>query len=907
MLQTLENNQQNEWYSKNIDDVFELLGSDKEGLTEEEAKRRLGIFGPNVLPKEEKTSIWQIFLHQFIDPLIYILIIAALVALALGDLVDAIVILFVVLLNATIGFFQEYKAEEAMAALAKLLSQKARALRDIHEKVVEAEELVPGDVVLLSAGDKIPADLRIIYSKNLRADESMLTGESSPVSKIHETIHRKSLNPSDQKNMLFMGTNISSGISKGVVTATGFKTELGKITEEIRTAGIAVKTPLQLRMIKLSRLIVFAILSASVAVFGIGIYFGENPLNMFLTAIALAVGAIPEGLPIVLTITFAIGVSRMAKRNSIIRKLPAVETLGSCTVIGSDKTGTLTKNEMTVQKIFDGINIYSVTGIGYNPLGSLIKDNGQEVNYMNSKTLEKLLLCGLLCNDSHLVEEHGQWRVEGDPTEVSLIVSAIKSGIDIELIRDEIPRLDILPFESEIKYMASLNLFDGAPFMFVKGAPEVIIDLCINQEADSEIVSIDREMLLEKSMSFAREGLRVLAMAIKRMPNKEEIEHQDVHGLTFLGLQGMLDPPREEAIKAVEGCKRAGMKVLMVTGDNMETAISIARKMGIAGQKDKALSGYDLDKMADEELKKVIDKAKVYARVSPHHKLRITNQLKACGEIVAMTGDGVNDAPALKAAHIGIAMGITGTDVAKEASDMVLIDDNFKSIYKAIIEGRVVFDNIKKATFFLLSTGVGEVFAILTSVFLRIPLPFLPAQILWLNLVTNGLQDIALAFEPGEKDVAHRKPRNPKEGILTKLLLQRLLFVGIILAAGSLFVFINNRVNGIPLDTARTAALTTMVFYQFFHVFNSRSETLSIFKMSLLSNKFLFLTMIGAFFAQLGFIYLPFMQLIFRTTPIPSYIWIQIIMAAFVVVIAMETDKFIRRRLTKSSSQLFVH
>lgn len=886
---------QEQIYRDEIGDAYRRLEADKGGLSDKEAQSRLEEFGRNVLPKEEVISPWQIALHQFRDPLIYVLIIAAVVSFALQDLVDAGVILFVVLLNATIGFFQEYKAEKAMQALAKLLSPTARVLRDGFEKLIDAEELVPGDTVLIHAGDRIPADLRVAYQKNLRIDESMLTGESSPVSKFNNPINAIGLNAGDRKNMLFMGSTVTSGAGRGLVAGTGFNTELGKITAEIRNVSITRKTPLQTRMAGLSKIIVLGVLSGAIVTFLTGIYIGEDPVNMFLTAVALAVAAIPEGLPIVLTVTLAIGVNRMVKRNAIIRKLPAVETLGSCTVIGSDKTGTLTKNEMTVKKVYDGRQIYDISGIGYKPEGSLLSD-GQVVNYENSNALKLALYSGLLCNESYLIEEDNQWRIEGDPTEGCLIVSAVKAGIDYEVVKSEFEQLDLLPFESEKKFMATLNIINGKEFMFVKGASEVIVELCDRQRADGADGPIHKEMILETARSFANQGLRVLAMAMKQVPGKTEIEHEDVTGLTFLGLQGMLDPPRQEAIEAVKGCREAGIKVVMITGDNKDTAVSIAKMMNIISDGEKALSGYDLDEMSEEELFRDIQEVKVFARVSPHHKLRIVEHLKAYGEIVAVTGDGVNDGPALKAAHIGIAMGITGTDVAKEASDMVLLDDNFDSIYKAVLEGRVVFDNIKKATFFLVSTGIGMVLAILASVFMAIPLPFLPAQILWLNLVTNGLQDVALAFEPGEKDIPLRKPRPPKEGILTKLLLQRLLVVGIILAIGSLYVFLSNYYFDIPLGVARTAALTTMVFFQFFHVFNSRSETLSIFVMNPLRNKFLFITVIGAFIAQLAFIYLPTMQFIFKTEPISFEIWLQIVLVAASVIVAMEIDKLIRRR-----------
>jgi Ca2+-transporting ATPase len=570
------------------------------------------------------------------------------------------------------------------------------------------------------------------------------------------------------------------------------------------------------------------------------------------------VSAIPEGLPVAVTITMAIGVARMARRNAIVRKLPAVETLGSTTVIGSDKTGTLTRNEMTVRLVHDGEKIYEFSGSGYEPEGKILLEQ-TSVNPDELKNLQQVLRIGLLCNESNVYEEDGLYRVDGDPTEGALIVSALKAGLMSEDEKNNYPQITILPFESERGYMASLHRHKEKKYIFVKGAPEIVVDMCARSVVGK---GLEKNEIVQDANAFAKEGLRVLAMAyIEAPPDLEEITHRDIESnLIFAGLQGMLDPPRSEAVDAVKGCKDSGIRVVMITGDHAVTASAIAGMLGISTEDSKVLTGKEIETMSDDELFNAVKDISVFARVAPQHKLRITRQLAGHGEIVAVTGDGVNDAPALKAAHIGIAMGRTGTDVAKEASDIVLADDNFASIFAAVEEGRVVYDNIRKVTLFLVSCGLGELIAILVTIVMGIPIPYIPAQILWLNLVTNGLQDIALAFEPAEKGILDRAPRKPKEGILSSLMIQRTFLMGTVLAAGTLFVFISDLNQGVPLERARTAALTTMVFFQFYQALNCRSETESIFSMSPMSNPFLFYAMIAAFFAQLAVLYVPAFQ-----------------------------------------------
>jgi Ca2+-transporting ATPase len=776
---------------------------------------------------------------------------------------------------------------------------KARIIRDGKEKEINSEELVPGDVVTLSSGAKVPADLRLFHVLELRVEEAMLTGESVPAEKIVSTIEEDSLTPGDQRNMAFMGTVVVHGRAKGIVIATGSHTTLGKIALEVKDIGI-VKAPIQEKIHAFARNIGILVIAASLVVFVVGILLGENAKDMFMTAVAAAVATIPEGLPVVVTITLAIGVARMSRRNVIIRRLHAVETLGSTTVIGSDKTGTLTKNEMTVRLVYDGVHTYEFSGTGYEPKGELLHEQ-MPIEADRLTMLQQCFRIGLLCNESDVYEENGEYRVDGDPTEGALIVAAMKAGLKPEEERANYPQTAMIPFESDRGYMATLHTYGKKKFVFVKGSLDGLLDICTECMISEEL---QKKNFYRAGDAFGREGLRVLTMAYKEVPDTiGEITHQDVEtDLIFAGLQGMIDPPREEAIQAIEGCKRAGIRIVMITGDHAITAHAIAKKLGIIHDVAPALTGKELENMSDEELYDKVKEVSVYARVSPQHKLRIVQQIKKHGYIMAVTGDGVNDAPALKAAHIGIAMGKTGTDVAKEASDMVITDDNFASIFNAVEEGRVVFDNIKKVTFFLIPTGVAAVLSIIGAMVLGLPIPYVPAQLLWINLVTNGFQDVALAFEPGEKGVIEKQPRHPKEGIMSKLLIQRTVLVGTVISLGVVFNYVMAIKSGDSIAQARTVAVTTMVFFQFFQALNSRSEMQSIFRVSPMSNPFLFLSIVTAFFAHLAVIYVPAFQWIFRTVPIAMPEWIEIIAVSTTVIFAVEIDKLIRRRKIKNIS-----
>ncbi len=881
------------WYQLSINDVLQELEATEEGLTDKEAKKRLTKYGPNKLAEEEKISKIKILLHQFTSPLIYILLVAATITFLLNEYIDTSVIMAVVIFNAVIGYVQEFKAEQSVRALKKMIMPRVKVLRDGQEKEINSEVLVPGDIILLASGNKVPADVRLLKTIELKLDEAMLTGESIPTNKITSPIHKDNLTPGDQKNMVFTGTIVASGRGRGVVTETGNRTVLGQIAKHVREA-VKTKTPLQARLERFAKTIGVIIVGFSGLLFGIGIFLHRIDIaEMFMAAVATAVSAIPEGLPIAVTVAMAIGVSRMARRNAIIRKLSAVETLGSTTVICSDKTGTLTKNEMTVKLLYDEDHIYEITGIGYEPRGEFLRDE-IPVQLKDKESILRVLRIGLLCNESSIYLEDSQYKVDGDPTEGALIVSAVKGGLDPEEEKRNYPQISIIPFESERSYMAVLSKHHGKKYIFVKGAPEKITEMCTKFKDDAVT---QRREILQIANTFAKEGLRILAFAYGEAPDDmEELTHRDIDsGLTFAGLQGMLDPPRPEVILAIEGCKQAGIGIIMITGDHAVTAISIAKKLGIGGPDGQVYTGKELETMSDGELFHVVKNTSVFARVSPEHKLRITNQLIKHGEIVAVTGDGVNDAPALKAAHIGIAMGRGGTDVAKEASDVVLADDNFASIFAAVEEGRVVYDNIKKVTLFLISCGLGELIAITTTVAMGLHIPYTPVQILWLNIVTNGFQDVALAFDPAEKGILQRPPRHPRERILSSTMIQKTLLMGFVMAAGTVFLYISVLMQGAPLKEARTEALTTMVVFQFYQAFNCRSECQSIFMMNPLKNLFLFFSMVAAVFAHLSVLYVPTLQWVFGTVPLTKSDWIGIGIVTVTIVFVVEIEKMIRR------------
>jgi magnesium-transporting ATPase (P-type) len=879
------------WHVLDTEEALRRLDSSPSGLSEDEARRRLSIHGPNEIASEVDVPWWKIVIQQFRDPLIYILLVAALVTLALREFVDSGVILAVVIINAIIGFTQQVRAQQAMKALSRMSAPRADVMRDGRPAQIAAVELVPGDVVLLQSGDRVAADLRLIGVHDLEADESALTGESVPVRKQTDPLNVERLVPGDQVNLAFAGTTISRGRATGVVIRTGAFTELGGIARSVREIG-RTTTPLEEKMTRFGRQVAIACAGLSVVILVIGLIRSMPPAEIFLVAVAVAVAAIPEGLPVVLTVTLAIGVRRMAARNAIVRALPSVETLGSTTVIGSDKTGTLTRNEMMVRAIWAGGVFWDVSGNGYDPEGTITaRDDSSD---QTREAVRQTLRIGVLANEAD-PQAFDEDRM-GDPTEIALHVAARKEGIDPSSIRTGWRELGVRPFEPELRYMASLREHDGRRFVMVKGAPEVVIALCTRQLSGTDSIPVDPRLVHAAASELAREGLRLLAMAFKET-SAEALSDRELAGdFVLAGLQGMEDPPRPEALEAVASTKESGIRVLMITGDHLDTARAIGRQFGLGGAEGRAIEGIELDELDDAELDEIVREVDIYARVAPVHKYRIVERLKKMGHVVAVTGDGVNDAPALRAAHIGVAMGRSGTAVAREASAIVLADDNFATLTAAIEEGRVVFSNIRKVTFFLLSSAVGVVLTILVAIIGGWPLPFIAAQILWINMVTNGLQDIALAFEPGEPGIRKRPPRKLSEGVLTPQLMQRLVAVGIVMATGSLLTFWWVLDGTGDLVVARSAALTQMVMFQFLHVLNCRSLDRSIFTVPFFSNPFLFVSVAAAACAHWAALYLEPLQRIFRTAPLNADHWVFILFLSVAVVAGGELDKWRNRR-----------
>lgn len=884
------------WHTISSEEVCQILSvSPVNGLNSEEAAERVAFFGPNEIEAETGLTRWQILLHQFKDPLIYILLVAAFVTFILQDYIDSGVILVVVLLNALIGYIQENKAQTAIQALSRLAAPRAHVIRNGREMEIPGSSLVPGDIVLLSSGGRVAADMRIIYSKGLDVDESALTGESMIIRKDSNSMEAEGLNPAEQKNMAFAGTIVAQGRAKAVVVRTGSSTELGKIATSVKEIGI-VRTPLQEKVNNLGNSIGYLILGFSLLIAFIGLVHHMSPSEIFITVVAMAVSAIPEGLPVILTVTLAIGVRRMANRQAIIRFLPAVETLGSTTVIGSDKTGTLTKNQMTVRQIWADQRIFRTTEAGYQ-LDGAIYDREEKIEPSIGSGLYQTLLAGTLANEAN-VESVESGEPQGDPTEVALHVSAWKGGIRLSDIRLVMEEVDVLPFEPERKFMATLNNVNGLRKIFLKGAPESVIEKCGYQLVEGQKMPLDAGKIRIAAAKMAGEGLRVLAMAYFE-GEKENLDDPAVleEDFVFVGLQGMEDPIRPEVLESIEISQKAGIRIVMITGDHVDTAIAIGRQLGLVSKTDgdEALDGKAIDHLSDEELEQCLGHINIFARVTPAHKFRIVEALKKLGHIVAVTGDGVNDAPALRVAHLGISMGKSGTDVAREASDMVLSDDNFSTITAAIEEGRIIFSNIRKVTFFLLSTAVGELMVIFAAVIMNWPLPFVAVQILWINLVTNGLQDIALAFEPGEPGILKRKPRPVDEGILTGRLVERLGGVGLVLAAGTLGIFWWAYRSTGDLELARTVAMTQMVVFQFFHVLNCRSLDRSLFRINFFSNKLLFISLSAALAAHLALLHVGFLQVIFQTVPLDGEQWMLIVGVGTLVIIGGEIDKVINR------------
>jgi len=770
-------------------------------------------------------------------------------------------------------------------------------------------ELVPGDIIMLQSGDKVPADVRILSSRELQIDESALTGESVPVQKQSGAVPHDTL-LADRINMAYSSTLVTYGIATGAVVATGNSTEIGRINELIASADI-LATPLTKKISRFSGLLLYVILGLGVITFVVGILRGNSWIDMFMAVVALAVGAIPEGLPAAVTITLAIGVAKMAKRNAIIRKLPAVETLGSTTVICSDKTGTLTQNQMTVQEIFAGGDLHLVSGVGYSPEGHLTR-GGETITTLENPALRECLLSGLLCNDAVLVKTESEWRVEGDPTEAALVVAARKAGLEREKLAADLPRLNVIPFESQYQYMATLHGNPDSSVVYLKGAVESILARCSQTlSRTGELIPLELDACHLAAAQMAEKGLRVLAFArvSQGLSSSAALEHDDVaRGLTFLGLQGMMDPPRPEAVAAVRVCQAAGIRVKMITGDHVITAVAIARQIGLIVDDGEsghpvALNGRDIAVLTDKELITVVQRTAVFARVAPEQKLRLVEALQASGNIVAMTGDGVNDAPALRQANIGVAMGITGTEVAKEAADIVLTDDNFSSIEAAVEEGRGVYDNLVKFITWTLPTNLGEGLVILVAVFAGVPLPILPVHILWINMTTAVLLGLMLAFEPKEPGIMKRPPLDPQKPLLTRELLMRIGIVGFLLLVCSFGLFEWELQQGSSVAAARTCAVNVFVIGELFYLFNCRSLRYSMFSLGLFSNRWLLVGVGTMILLQLMFTYLPAMNTAFSSEPIGIREWGIIIASAFVIYIVIGVEKLIRRRTTDGAKE----
>ena len=873
------------WHGQDVDDVLKKLGTSGQGLNDEEARLRLKKYGLNEFIEKRKITPLLIFLRQLKSFLIIILLAATLLSVLIGRVIDAAVIFAFVLLNTSLGFFQEYRAEKSMQALKKLVVLKAKVIRNGQEKEIPARELVPSDLIILEEGDRVPADARLIEVLDLKVDEASLTGESIPVTKRNVVLNDVQL--AERTNMVFMGTLVVYGKAKAVVVATGMKTEIGKIAEMIQVGER--ETPLQLKLVEFGKWLALVAFSIAGVVFALGFLRGQNIYDMFLTSVALAVSAVPEGLPVIVTITLAIGVQRMARQKAIIRKLSAVETLGSTTVICSDKTGTMTTNEMTVRKIFIDDKVIEVTGAGFEPTGKFLL-GGKEIGRGKNEELKMLLQISSLCNDAVLSKDGG-WHAIGDPTEGALIVLAAKGGVWKEEIMKEYSRMAELPFSSERKMMTTIHSSGKEIFAYAKGAPETVLEKSSHVLKNSIIIPLtekEKEKILLELNRMADEGLRALALAYKKLPEKDFRQSVVEKDLIFVGLVGMIDPPRKETRDSIELCRQAGIKVVMITGDHKNTAVAVAREIGLLEEGKKILSAEEIDKLDDIELNEIIEDVSVFARVSPRHKLRIVNSFKQRGHIVAVTGDGVNDAPALKDAHIGVAMGIKGTDVAKEASEMVLADDNFATIIKAVEEGRGIYDNIRKFIRYVLSLNFSEMFFVGITTFAKLPLPLLPIQILWINLLTDGLPALALTVDPKDPDTMKKKPRNPKEGVLHGMKL-------FILAASSLalltelgvflWVCTGSFAYACTAETpdypkAMTMAFTTAIMFELFFVFNCRSETKSVFRMNLLTNKRLILGVFITALVHLMIIYVPFFHPYFGTVPLGINDWLIILLLA---------------------------
>ncbi|MBX3419710.1 MAG: cation-transporting P-type ATPase [Pirellulaceae bacterium] len=889
-----------EWHSLEQDEVLSKLAVDASGLADSELTLRKVEFGPNELPAARHHGPLVRFLLQFHNVLIYILLVAGVIKFVLAKWIDAGVIFGVVLVNALIGFVQEGRAERALDAIRGMMSLKATVRRGGKRQVVNSSELVPGDIVLLQSGDKVPADLRLLDARELNIDEAMLTGESVPTEKQTEKL-ATGTPLADRTCLAFSGTMVTSGRGTGVVTATGKQTELGKISELVSETS-NITTPLIAKVNQFANILAVVIVLLSIMTVAFGYFVGGAELiDLFFAAIAMAVAAIPEGLPAIMTIILAIGVRRMAERNAIIRRLPAVDTLGALTVICSDKTGTLTRNEMTVTTVAVAEGDCQVTGVGYEPVGKLLL-NEAEIDSQRSIPLHLLAIAGAVCNEGELLQDQGRWRVIGDPMEGALLSLAGKAGLSFPEVRSEWPVVDLIPFESQNRFMATLHelpegienfLGAGRQVVFVKGAPEKLLDHCRTVLTVSGQAPIKLDAWHERENAMAAQGQRVLALAGKATEGESSLNKYDVlEELTLLGLVGIIDPPRDEAIEAVKTCQQAGIRVVMITGDHALTARAIGKSLNI-GDGQTAVTGHELDGFDQKSLLHATETCDVFARVSPEHKLRLVKAIHEHGEVVAMTGDGVNDAPALKRADVGIAMGIKGTDVTKESAEMILTDDNFASIAKAVEEGRTVFDNLRKSLLFILPTNGGEAATILVAILLGRTLPMTPVQVLWVNMITAVTLGLALAFEPPEKNVMLQPPRDPRAGLLNRYAIWRIFYVSILMCIGTFGFFLWARGNGESIEVARTLAVNTIVVLEAFYLFSTRFLRAPVLNRNgLLGSRPVLISIGLVLLFQLAFTYAPWLHWIMGSQVFEIWYWIPIALTGMALLLIVEFEKW---------------
>jgi len=903
------------WHSKKIEEISELFQTDlKKGLSSNQVEDLRLKFGANILQSGKIKSNWKLLFEQFNDPLIYILTVAAILNALISDVKDTIVIVAVVILNTFIGFIQERRATDAIKSLNKMAAPIARVLRNGEQMLIPSSDVVCGDIIILESGMRVPADARLIDSNSLLIDESMLTGESFAAAKQSKSLLDTDTQLGDRTNYVFSGTIIQKGRGIAIVTEVGKHTEFGKISVKV-AESIETSSPLQEQIEKFSKTLSIAIMASVAAIFLVGFLRGNHIITMFLTSVGLAVSAIPEGLLVAVTITLSIGISQMAKHNAVVKKLSAVETLGSTNVICTDKTGTLTKNQMTASRLWVGCDEYYITGSGYEKSGEVfIKENNKHVVYNENLPLKLTSLLCLTCTESSITSNNGTWKIAGDPTEAATMILAHK----LKLSNDTIRTIVDVPFESENQLMSVRTFIEDEAFVFAKGAPERILNRCKNVlKCDGTFADLDLENLNQIIDNFSEDGLRVLALAYSTERTDEEWNIDELKDLTFLGFAGIEDSVRPEAVDAVAECKSAGIKVVMITGDHVKTAQAVAKSVGIGQGKDSpiAISGRELDKMSDEELFNRVQDIDVYARVAPQHKYRIVEQLQKNNNVVSMTGDGVNDAPALKRADIGVAMG-TGTDVARDASHMVLMDDNFATIVQAVRRGRIILHNLQHILLYILATSFGGLLTIAMSVAIGLPLPVLPAQLLWINLVTDGTSTFPLAFEKEHGTVMAFPPRKKNKPLVTRPMIARIVFAGTIMMIGTLglfWLYLDDFSNpsAASLDKARTIAFCALAFFQIWNVQNSRSVDRSLFfnlpfsshhkldRVGLEKNKLLLAVMVLAILLQLSAVGFPFMNVIMNTVPLDSMDWVILMSSTFSIIIFVELEKYIRAIINK--------